>query len=379
MSRTRQQLIKNAPLQNEADSASSTLAHTASSLVTNLPSGGHWTVFKRGNSDSLPDCYIVNLKEKKFYVMRVEDTATEGIRGWECTPTGEPAPRDVASNPTYSVGCLPEWVTKGWRRNTLYGIVIFLMVLVFLNIALTLWVISSLNLTARGIGPITIVKDGIRLDGQAWMVDRLVASTISSQPVQSITLNSYRNFTILVSDPDHEEHTKLLIKRDSVECSGRVFEVRDAKGNDVFYASREEVRVFAEALAVDGTGGINVKSAVQAPVVRAPPGSDLQLESLTRRLDLRAPQSIFLESRAGSIDVTSHSNIKLNSIVGGIKIDAPNIILNNLKVASTTESPQKYVRGKKVYQLCACASGKLFLAAPDAICTMQDNDIELCR
>ena len=55
-----------------------------------------------------------------------------------------------------------------------------------------------------------------------------------------------------------------------------MFEVRDAKGKDVFYASREEVRIYAEALAVDGVGGLNVKSAIQTPVVRAPPGSDLQ-------------------------------------------------------------------------------------------------------
>lgn len=55
-----------------------------------------------------------------------------------------------------------------------------------------------------------------------------------------------------------------------------MFEVRDARGKDVFYASREEVRIFAESLAVDGTGGVSVKGSVQTPVVRAPPGSDLQ-------------------------------------------------------------------------------------------------------
>ncbi|XP_050342132.1 delta-sarcoglycan-like [Nymphalis io] len=305
---------------------------------------------------------------------------SEGIRGWGCTPTGDPPPAAVVSNSSQTqVGCLPTWVTRGWRRNTLYGIIIFLLILVFLNIALTLWIISSLKLTARGIGPITIVKDGIRLDGQAWVVDNLVASTISSQPAQPITLHSHRNFTILVSEPDLVEHSKLIIKRDGIECSGKVFEVRDGKGGDVFFASREEVRVSAETLLVDGTGGLAVRSAVQTPLVQAPPGSDLQLESLTRRLDMRAPQSIYLESRAGSIDITSHSNIKLDSVVGAIKIDAPNIIINNLKEAKTSETSQKNSIGKKVYQLCACASGKLFLAASDAICAMQDNDTELCR
>lgn len=77
---------------------------------------------------------------------------SEGIRGWGCTPTGDPPPAAVASNSTNSkVGCLPTWVTRGWRRNALYAIIIFLMVLVFLNIALTLWIISSLKMTAVSI------------------------------------------------------------------------------------------------------------------------------------------------------------------------------------------------------------------------------------
>ncbi|XP_045763732.1 delta-sarcoglycan-like [Maniola jurtina] len=311
--------------------------------------------------------------------MKVEDTTAEGIRGWGCTPTGDPPPAAVNTSNATKSSCLPEWVSRGWKRNLLYGIIVFLMVLVFLNIALTLWIISTLRLTARGIGPITIIKDGVHLDGQVWVVDKLVASTISSQAAQPITLYSHRNFSVLVSEPGHVNLAKLVIKRDIIECSGQVFEVRDAKGGEVFYASREEVRVSAEALTLDGAGGLTVKSALQTPVVRAPPGSDLQLESLTRRLDVRAPQSIFLESRAGGIDITSHSNITLKSDVGAIKLHASNIIIHNLKEASVTEVPQKKTWGRKVYQLCACASGKLFLAAPESICAMHDHDIELCR
>lgn len=62
-----------------------------------------------------------------------------------------------------------------------------------------------------------------------------------------------------------------------------------------------------------------------------------------------------------------------------IKIDAPNIIIGNLKEAQATEKSQKNLRGIKFYQLCACASGKLFLAASDGTCAVQDNDTELCR
>ncbi|CAB3224955.1 unnamed protein product [Arctia plantaginis] len=312
--------------------------------------------------------------------MSVEDSGPSAIRGWGCTPTGDPPPAAaVSSDANTRRGCLPRIFTAGWRRTALYGILVFLLLLVFLNIGLTLWIIGALKLSMNGVGPIRIVRNGIQLEGQAWVVDNLVAARITSQLGQPITLHSHRNFTVKVAEPDHIEHSKLFIKRDSIEFSGRVLNVRDARGESVFTAARDEVRVFADALAVDGPGGLNVRSAVQVPHVHAPPASNLTLESLTRRLDLKAPQSIYLESRAGSIDITSHSNIKLNSIVGAIKFDASNIIINHLKEALPTDKPQKNLRNTKVFQLCACATGKLFLAAPEAPCAVDDDDTEFCR
>ncbi|XP_049865030.1 delta-sarcoglycan-like [Pectinophora gossypiella] len=303
------------------------------------------------------------------------------IHGWGYTPT-EDRPSAAVSTEAQdkaSPRCLPAALHRGWRRTALYCILVLLMVLVFLNIALTLWVISVLKLSMSGIGPIKIVQGGIQVSGHAWVVDRLVASSISSQPSQPLTLHSHRNFTVLVSEPHTPDHASLLIKRDSIECSGHAFHVQDARGASVFRASRDEVRVGADVLAADGAGGVTVRGAVQAPTVRAPPGADLLLESATRGLDLRAPQSIYLESRAGSIDITSHSNIKLASAFGSIKIDASNMIISNLKEANVTSTPQPNVKYRKVYQLCACGSGKLFLAAPDVLCEAREDDTDLCR
>ncbi|XP_063635581.1 delta-sarcoglycan-like [Cydia splendana] len=305
--------------------------------------------------------------------------APGSLHGWGCTPTGE-TPPTVASENASKPACLPV-LLRGWRKTALYCILVFLMVLIFLNIGLTLWIISSLKLRMGGFGPVNIVNGGIELQGQAFVMDNLIASTISSRAGQPITLHSHRNFSVLVTEPERKETAKLVLKRDSIECSGRMFEVRDAHGGGVFRASRDEVRVFSDALAVDGPGGLAVRTAVQAPSVRAPPGSDLQLESLTRHLELIAPQSIHLESRAGGIDVTAHSNIKLDSVVGALKIDTPSIFISNLKEALKTESapPTKHVRPQKVYQLCACASGKLFLAAADASCAANNADTDFCR
>lgn len=304
------------------------------------------------------------------------------IRGWGCTPTGEvPASAITAnSNQPLPSGCLPTRMMRGWQRTALFVLLIILIIIVFVNVGLTIWIFTTLRLSVNSIGPIKIVKGGIQLQGEAYVVDNLIASSILSRAGQPLSVHSYRNFTVEVSDDEGKLQTGLFIKRDAVRCSGKVFDVTDSRGRSVFRATPDEVRINAESLAVDGDGGVTIRSGILTPIVRAPPGFDLELESQTRSLDIRAPQSIFVESRAGSIDITSHRDIKLDSIVGAIKIDAPNIIINNLKQAIPIDKPTRNKAAKqRVYQICACATGKLFLAAPEGPCAAHVDDTELCR
>lgn len=70
------------------------------------------------------------------------------IRGWGCTPTGEvPAAAVTSSRNEQPPGCLPAQMTRGWRRSTLYLILALLMLTIFINLALTLWIIATLRLS----------------------------------------------------------------------------------------------------------------------------------------------------------------------------------------------------------------------------------------
>lgn len=79
--------------------------------------------------------------------MSLEGSSVSVIRGWGCTPTGDLPPAAVSTEQRANKACLPTIFERGWRRNALYGIILFLMLLVFLNIALTLWIISALQLS----------------------------------------------------------------------------------------------------------------------------------------------------------------------------------------------------------------------------------------
>ena len=68
-----------------------------------------------------------------------------------------------------------------------------------------------------------------------------------------------------------------------------------------------------------------------------------------------------------------------------IRLDSSAIYMPNLKTVQTVVGGgggllPASARGDgagKIYQLCACSSGKLFLAAPNSVCTADDSAI--CR
>uniref|UniRef100_T1GJA2 Uncharacterized protein n=1 Tax=Megaselia scalaris TaxID=36166 RepID=T1GJA2_MEGSC len=72
------------------------------------------------------------------------------------------------------------------------------------------------------------------------------------------------------------------------------------------------------------------------------------------------------------------NDIKLTTLDGSIHLDTSKIILPNLKA---TQPPIGLTQNRdhqhKVFQLCACENGKLFLASPHTICAGDDKTV--CR
>jgi hypothetical protein len=113
--------------------------------------------------------------------------------------------------------------------------------------------------------------------------------------------------------------------------------------------------------------------------------SPCRLESTTRSLEVRAPQRISMESSAGGISATCLSHMKLSSREGAVTIESRSIFLKGLRMALIQEhgtsakssgNRQGSVNrseGIAVYQLCACADGRLFLAPAEGICQADKN------
>ncbi|XP_058823864.1 uncharacterized protein LOC131684750 [Topomyia yanbarensis] len=286
----------------------------------------------------------------------------------------------------------------GWRKKCLYTVILMLMIMIIINLALTLWILKVMEFSSDGMGQLKIVSGGIQLTGQALVLDILRASSIRSKHGQPISIESSRNFSINTRDSEGYLENQLFLGHDRLEVLANNFRVTDTHGTSLFSVDRDEVSIGATALRVEGEGGVIFKDSIQTPLVRAEAGKDLKLESPTRSLEMRATQEIFVQSRAGSIEANCLNDLKLHSVAGSIRLDATNILLPNLKTVqplSTSVSSGSLLREhggvgggssasssslpshSKIYQLCACSNGKLFLAPAHSICATDDSAI--CR
>ncbi|EDW71529.1 delta-sarcoglycan [Drosophila virilis] len=267
----------------------------------------------------------------------------------------------------------------GWRKKCLYTLLLLLMLLIITNLVLTLWILKVMEFSTNGMGQLKIVPGGIQLSGQAVIMDMLRASTIRSRHGQPISIESSRNFSINTRDSNGVLENHLFLGHDKFECLSAGFRINDTTGRNLFSVNRNEVTIGAHTLRIEGEGGAIFRESIQTPHVRAEPGRELRLESPTRQLEITAAKDINLQSRAGGIELLALDDVKLRALDGSVRLESSKIVMPNLRTAQPPilDSAQSRDHMHRVFQLCACFNGKLFLAAPHSICAGDDSTV--CR
>ncbi|XP_055846979.1 delta-sarcoglycan [Episyrphus balteatus] len=267
----------------------------------------------------------------------------------------------------------------GWRKKCLYTLILVLMLLIIINLVLTLWILKVMEFSSEGMGQLKIVPGGIQLTGQAFIMDLLRASTIRSKHGQPISIESSRNFSINTRDTNGILENHLFLGHDKLECLSTGFQINDTTGRNLFSVTRDEVSIGAHALRIDGEGGAIFRESIQTPHVRAEAGRELRFESPTRQLEMTAAKDINLQSRAGGIELSALNDVKLSALDGSIRLESAKILMPNLRTAQPPipGAGQSREHMHRVFQLCACSNGKLFLASPHTICAGDDTTV--CR
>lgn len=153
-----------------------------------------------------------------------------------------------------------------------------------------------------GMSLLKIISSGLRVDGKAVVMDRLITSSINSRARQSILIESSRNLTLSTRNHNGRIENLMLLGKifndlvvfafffdlkdvclfvyvigdGKLECLAGEFKIKGSEGNVVFAVDEKEVLVGTECLEVTGDGGTVFEGSVQTPLVRAAPGNNLK-------------------------------------------------------------------------------------------------------
>uniref|UniRef100_T1ISK8 Uncharacterized protein n=1 Tax=Strigamia maritima TaxID=126957 RepID=T1ISK8_STRMM len=220
-----------------------------------------------------------------------------------------------------------------------------------------------------GMGKLRIVRNGLRLEGNAEFMHGLYATEIKARQDHSMKIESARNLTLNARNVDADISTQLFLGDQKLEVFASKFTVTNSSGAQIFSANDSEVTVGAEILKVTGIGGAVFTGAVETSEIQSDYRSDLKLESPTRNLDFDGAQGIKMESNSGEIQASSMMDLKLQSRKGIVKLDSRKIYFHVSKLPEMKTTQNSKDTTVRAYQLCVCETGRLFLAHPKEKCT----------
>ncbi|XP_042706929.1 delta-sarcoglycan isoform X4 [Chrysemys picta bellii] len=220
-----------------------------------------------------------------------------------------------------------------------------------------------------GMGNLRITEKGLKLEGDSEFLKPLYAKEIRSRPGNPLYFQSARNVTVNILNEKTKVLTRLVTGPQAVEAHSQKFEVKSLSGKLLFSADDNEVVVGAERLRVLGAEGTVFPKSIETPSVRADPFKELRLESPTRSLVMEAPKGIEINAEAGNMEATCRTELRLESKDGEITLNAANIRLPRLPLASHSSTGSR----QKIYELCVCSNGRLFLSQAGASSTCQIN------
>ncbi|KAM8785362.1 gamma-sarcoglycan isoform 2-T2 [Rhynchonycteris naso] len=276
----------------------------------------------------------------------------------EDTPIERPRNQNV-----YKIGIY------GWRKRCLYLFVLLLLIILLVNFALTIWILKVMWFSSTGMGHLHVTKDGLLLEGESEFLFPLYAKEIHSRADSSLLLQSTQNVTVNARNSEGEVMGRLKVGPKMVEVQNQQFQINSKEGKPLFTVDESEVVVGTDRLRVTGPEGALFEHSVETPLIRADPFQELRLESPTRNLSMDAPKGVHIKTHAGKIEALSQMDIIFHSSDGMLLLDAETVYLP--KLLQGIQGPAG--SSERLYEMCACPDGKLYLSVAGAVTTCHEN------
>ncbi|OQR71041.1 zeta-sarcoglycan-like, partial [Tropilaelaps mercedesae] len=265
---------------------------------------------------------------------------------------------------------------RGWRKRYLLMLLIALSWLVALNVLLTLWISRAINFSfSAGAASVAIKANSLRADDVVNFLDDIAVKNIHSRMVPTFFPAPDRIDVLAESFSVHSADGRLVFRVRGQQTSNPPSEAITTAAHTLRIIEYG-AKISSSASRPSGGGGVRFGDGVslQTPTVAWGDSGGLRLESATRELRVEGPQAVLVESTEARLALEANQNLTLSSSQGKVVLSADSIHLEKLRTPLASKAGKAY---GGVYQLCACASGRLFLAAPAAPCRAHNPG--LCR
>ncbi|ESO98128.1 hypothetical protein LOTGIDRAFT_205347 [Lottia gigantea] len=256
----------------------------------------------------------------------------------------------------------------GWRKRCLYAFILFLMIVVIMNLALTIWILRVFDFSVEGIGRLRMTQKGIRMDGEAEFLKSIYTQEIRSRTGEPLYVDSSKEVRIQSRNKANKVTSSLHLDDEKFEAKCEIFEVKDKSGKTKFLVNKDEVIVGTDEIKYDGE--VMFDGSIETPSLRGPISKPLQIESPSSEVKITGSAGVSIQAPAGDVELKSLDNVRLQSYNGDIFIDSKDIYIKNLKIS---DSSSKNIDNSEIYQVCLCQNGRVFLAEADSVCVASDD------
>ncbi|XP_050045159.1 zeta-sarcoglycan-like [Dermacentor andersoni] len=275
----------------------------------------------------------------------------------------------VSRNGTMSVHMTPPHgdteLLSGWRKKMLYVLVATTIIITSLNASLLMWTIKVLDLSSDGPGVLTLTTSGMKISGHGQFLDILTLKRIQhTAQEKGLIIESAGDVKLQSLNRQGRYHNSLTLGSGILESRGSHFLVRNPQDNVLFRSDPSEVVVATDNLRISTKAGFQLDGSLHAEVVRGGSARDLKVESPTKRISVHGEEQVSMVARAGDTLVTSLQDIHLHTRKGQIVVDCSRLEIKDLEVADPTVRSTDV----RVYQLCSCDDGVLFLTPSERHC-----------
>merc|ERR1711953_511767 len=252
------------------------------------------------------------------------------------------------------------------KKICLLAILVFLCLIITCNLLLTVWIITSIRLNFNGLGSLSTVTNGTKIDGTAYVMDNLYAKQISSSP-SSPGLELVAEKSVTVSSAGSNSTEARLVVKNNMEIIADTFTVTDTLGKEILAVDESNVRIGRNKLT---SYSAILESALQTRQVSSKAGKSLHIQSPTSFLTLEGNQGIDINATSGDLTVNSLNDVKIQSRKGKIILSTANLFVPDIPVVEVEpdnkpgskgagfnrHQSQSRPRGfyNTVYQVCVC-------------------------